>query len=109
MSAAHGQGIRSLLEAALEGFEFDEDAEAAEDADAPMQEALADRDADVADRSLAPRVLGREGGHATRHTRVWPRAAPPRSRSCALSHTRNVLSAWACHAPVRAPHRSGAW
>ena len=28
VSAAHGQGIRSLLEVALEGFEFDEDAHA---------------------------------------------------------------------------------
>lgn len=35
VSAAHGQGVRSLIEAALEGFEFAEDDETEEGEDAP--------------------------------------------------------------------------
>jgi GTP-binding protein len=46
ISSAHGQGVRSLLEAALEPFEFDEAAEEGEegdDADRPIRLAVAGR------------------------------------------------------------------
>src|SRR4030095_1815053 len=45
VSAAHGQGIRSLLDAALEGFEFEEDAAEVTDdgADRPIRLAVAGR------------------------------------------------------------------
>jgi GTPase len=44
VSAAHGQGIRSLLDAALEGFDFERDADAADAAaDKPIRLAVAGR------------------------------------------------------------------
>jgi GTP-binding protein len=43
VSAAHGQGIRSLLDAALADFQFDEDEEAEPEVDAPIRLAVAGR------------------------------------------------------------------